>query len=298
MKLSVTLALSILLLASTASVPAQTPGTAVTSTQSAQLQLTQKTDAPGVSLPPGSYSIRISDRLNDRIIVQLQRTGGKTVTSFLAYPNPGLRGGGYTGPITFLSGLKGRPALRGFGFSGGPVVEFVYPKADAVTLAKSNAVRVMAIDPASEGRVSLPNLTQADMTEVTLWMLTPTPVDPATSKPGIQAARYQAPAGVQNENATSAQAAPQVPSSGSASPGYSTQAQGTSTNGIASRTTKQTPRQTVQVASNTHIPRLRPKVQELPHTASSMPAISLVGLLSLSLGGALTLRRLKVIEKA
>ena len=297
MKLSVTFALSVLLLASSATVPAQSAGAAYTSTQPAQLQITQRTDAPGLSLSPGSYNIRISDRLNDRILVQVQKTGSKSVSTFLAYPNPALRGGNFTGPVTFASGLKGHPALRGFAFAGGPVVEFVYPKADAVTLAKSNDVRVMAVDPASEGRVSLPNLTQTDMTEVTLWMLTPTPVDPTTSKPGIQAARYQPPSAAQNEPSTaSAQNAP-APTPAPSSTTSSAQAQQAA---APASTYKPAPRPApaaVQVASNNHPARLRPKVQELPHTASNLPLISLAGFLSLCAGLLLTVRRVRTNQE-
>ena len=290
MNISVTLVLSTILLASTVPATAQGRGTAYTSSQTAQLQITQKTDAPGLSLSPGTYSIRISDRLNDRIIVQVQKMGAKNGTSFLAYPNPGLRGGSFTGPITFASGIKGKPALRGFGFAGGPVVEFVYPKADAVTLAKSNDVRVMAIDPASEGRVSLPNLTQADMTEVTLWMLTPTPVDPATAKPGIQAARYQAPASDQADASGSQLNTPAQPTV-SAQASYLPQGQSSAVAAAHSGSVRPAPRSAVQVASNNHPPRLRPKVQELPHTASNLPLLSVLGLLSFMFGGVLTLRR-------
>ena len=158
---------------------------------SASLQLSQKTEAPGVALSAGSYTVRIADHLNDRIIVQLQKTGSQTVATLLAYPNAAIAGSG-SGPVLFGSGLNSKPTLRGFTFAGGPTVEFVYPKGDAVTLAKANGVKVMAVDPASEGRPKLPQLTQSDMNEVTLWMLTPTPVQPGAPA-GIQAARYQAP---------------------------------------------------------------------------------------------------------
>ena len=55
--------------------------------------------------------------------------------------------------------------------------------------------------------------------------------------------------------------------------------------------------QTVQVASNTHAPRLRPKVQELPHTASNSPLVLLMSCLSLLFGGALTIRRVLPARK-
>ena len=289
MKLHAFFAATALLFASTGF--AQQPN-AATGSPSAQLQIAQTTQAPGTILAHGSYTIRVADRLQDRIIVQIQKSGSDTFTSLLAYPNPTLRGGSFTGPITYLTGLKGRPTLRGYAFAGGPVVEFVYPKADAVELAKANNSRVMAVDPASEGRVSLPNLTQTDMSEVTLWMLTPTPVDPTTAKPGIQAARYQAPPAT--DAAAPTQTASATPAS--APPAYTAPAQSASTTPAA---TAPVPRQRVkpatsapvQVASNTHAPRLRPDVKQLPHTASEQPLILMMGLLSLSGAAALGLRR-------
>ncbi len=248
------------------------------SSASAQLQIAQTTEVPGTSLSHGSYSIRIADRLQDRLIVQIQKSGSQTFTSLLGYPNPSLRSGSSAGPVLFGSGLKGKPTLRGYAFPGGPVVEFVFPKQDAVDLAKSNSIRVMAVDTASEGKVALPNLTQTDMSEVTLWMLTPTAVDPATSKPGIQAARYQAPVATEDratapsssDSTQSASAAPVQPSSVSS--------------------TRPATNAPVQVASN-HPPRLRPAIKQLPHTASSLPLISLVGWVSLLSAGCLALRR-------
>ncbi len=263
------------------------------SSQLAQLQITQPTEAPGLQLSRGTYSIHVADRLQDRIIVQVRKVGSKDGASLLAYPNPGLRGGSFTGPITFASGLKGKPTLRGYAFAGGPVVEFVYPKSDAVTLAKANAVRVMAVDPASEGRVSLPNLTQTDMSEVTLWMLTPTPVDPTTAQPGIQAARYQAPAGSQPAPVIQASVSepPAPPPPPPAQSAQMAQAQPSAPAHVYHPAPKASSSAPVEVASNTHAPRLRPNVKQLPHTASSLPLMYLVGSLSFVLAAALGMRR-------
>ena len=255
-----------------------------TSQPSAQLRVAQTTEIPGATLSPGGYSIRVADRLQDRTIVQIEKDGSSSFTSLLAYPNPRLRGGTFTGPVTFVTGIKGRPTLRGYAFPGGPVVEFVYPKTDAVTLAKANSVRVMAVDPGSEGRVSLPNLTQTDMSEVTLWMLTPTPVDPKTAQPGIQAARYQAP------NFSNAQSSAPEQSSAAAPPSYPAEARATSpaSNSSKAGSASSAP---VEVASNTRPPRLRPNVKQLPHTASNLPLIFLLGCVSLGLAASLTVRR-------
>ena len=277
MRFCVVLAASALLLSPIGHAQQQSAGSSIVSAPATPLQLNQTTEAPGVTLGRGNYSIRVADRLQDRLIIQIQKSGSDTFTSLLAYPNPNLRNAS-SGPVTFSSGLKGKTTLRGYAFPGGPVVEFVYPKADAVDLAKNNNVRVMAVDTASEGKVALPNLTQTDMSEVTLWMLTPTPVDPATSKPGIQAARYQPGTNVSPASASApAPASLSAAASPAPAPGYNSPGSGTTS----------TPAPAL-VASNTHTVH-RPK--QLPHTASSLPMIALGGVLSLFSAAALSLRR-------
>lgn len=282
MKLNAFFAASALLLPSTAFARQQNAAAGITSAQSAQLQIAQPTDIPGNSLSKGNYSIRVADRLQDRLIIQIQKSGSQSFSSLLAYPNPALRGGSFTGPITFVSGLKGKLTLRGYAFAGGPVVEFVFPKADAVVLAKDNNVRVMAVDTASEGRVALPNLSQTDMSEVTLWMLTPTPVDPSTQKPGIQAARYQAPPA--NETATNISPQPMTAPVVSNSASADTSAATASSVPRRARTAPVTPTP-VAAPRPAHV---RPNVKQLPHTASNLPLLVLAGFLSLF--GATTLR--------
>ena len=253
------------------------------SAQSALLTLSQKTDVPGASLGPGSYTVRVTDRLKDRLIVQIQKQKGGTPVTFLAYPNGGVGSGG-VGPILFDSGLKSKPALRGFTFAGGPAVEFIYPKKEAVTLAKANNVQVMAVDPASEGRPNLPNLTQSDLDEVTLWMLTPTPVQPEDGKPGIQAARYQAP------NPPAAPAPTTTVASAPASIPEQPSSAAPPTTNTAQVPAAKRPAPPVQIARNDR-PHIRPAVKQLPRTASDLPEIFLLGCVSLFSASLLALRR-------
>ena len=279
MKLCAVLAASALFLPPIGHAQQQSAVSNTAATPASSLQLSQTTEAPGVSLSRGSYSIRVADRLQDRLIIQIQKSGSDTFTSLLAYPNPSLRRTS-SGPITFASGLKNKTTLRGFAFPGGPVVEFVFPKADAVDLAKSNNVRVMAVDTASEGKVALPNLTQTDMSEVTLWMLTPTPVDPATSKPGIQAARYQPGTTVSPASASApAPASLSASASPAPAPSYSTPSSGAA------------PRPAPALVANNTRPAHRPIVKQLPHTASSLPLLAIVGCFSLFSAATLSLRR-------
>ncbi len=168
-------------------------------------------------------------------------------------------------------------------------MEFVYPKKDAVALAKDNNVRVMAVDPASEGRPKLPQLTQTDMNEVTLWMLTPTPVQPGETGPGIQAARYQVPA--QASAPVNQQAEATVP------PPPAQQATQTDAASVpASTTATQRTSAPVQVA-RLERPHIRPAVKQLPHTAGNAPLLYLATLLSFGTAGILSVRRRLVAAK-
>ena len=202
-----------------------------------------KTQVPGKTLKPGAYTIRIMDHLSDRMIVRIDRDG-KQETTFLALPVSSLPKPAAQGAIRLSNGPKGKDAIRGFAFPNGTLAEFVYPKEEAVGIAKANNTKIPAVDPASEGRSADPNLSSEDMKMVTLWMLSPQTVGPDASGGGIAAERYQAP--VQTASA----AAP--------------------------------PR-----------PKMRPVMKALPHTASSMPEIELLGLLCLSGAGWLSWRRMR-----
>lgn len=164
-------------------------GQSTPSGSSTRFNIATPTDVPNKTLVPGNYTIRIVDHLRDRMIIRVARQGTDEAT-FLALPVSGLPKTGKPGPIT-LAGSDGRQALRGFSFPDGTLAEFVFPKSDAVAIAKMNNTTVPAIDPASEGRVASADLPAADLQMVTLWMLTPTKVGPNDASPSIKAARYK-----------------------------------------------------------------------------------------------------------
>lgn len=174
--------------------PAVTASAQTGADQKAKFNVSQQTEVPGMTLQPGAYSIRVVDHLADRLIVRIDGPSGGTHSTFIGLPNTDLPKSS-SGIIAFDSGPDGGSAARGFSFPGGKTVEFVYPKADAVSLAKLNGTKVVAIDPASEGRVvnSTSGLSKDDMEVVTLWTLSSTKVSPNDAAPAIKAARYQAP---------------------------------------------------------------------------------------------------------
>ncbi len=160
---------------------------------SANFTVSQQTLVPGMTLRPGSYSIKVLDHLQDRYIVRIDNASGDEHSTFLSVRDPKVKSAGKTGAVPWSAGPDGNSALRGFTFgSNTPPLEFVYPKADAVAIAKVNDSKVPAIDPASEGRpAEVSGLTREDMEIVTLWLLSSSTVGPADSAPTIKAEKMQ-----------------------------------------------------------------------------------------------------------
>ena len=119
--------------------PAAGPGIAAPGTVS-QFQVTDKTEVPGHTLKPGSYSITVVDHLTDRMVLRVDGSDGKQEAIFLAIPGTNsLSAQGSAGPLDMKAGKGAHAALRGFRFQDGSTAEFVYPKAEAVSLAKANS---------------------------------------------------------------------------------------------------------------------------------------------------------------
>ena len=260
-----------------------------------QFQVTQKTEVPNTTLSPGSYSIRILDHLRDRVILQVAGKGNRVESTFIAIPAATMANAPM-GPILYSSGPNGKAALKGFSFPGGLAVEFVYPKGDAVSIAKANSTRVMAIDPASEGRAPAPKLSQNDMQMITLWMLEPTRVGaPDAKETAIAASKYQAPEPAASGSVETAQVQP-APSSAPSTSSSSYASPASSPSPAPSpRPRRQRP---VQLAQNDTPPpppartHVRPaNVTALPHTASSLPMLWMAALVSLISGALLSVRR-------
>lgn len=178
--------------------------------QSVHFRIDHQTEIPGETLKPGSYTLTVVDHLQDRAVVRIASASGSKSPLFLGLPNSGLTAASSAGPIPWDHDVDGKAALRGFSFSDGSTLEFVYPKTEAVAIAKANGNHVVAVDPQSEGKLDVPQMSKDDRQMVTLWVLTPTPVTGADSGPGVSAARYQ-PATSSGENRTVASVRPPRP---------------------------------------------------------------------------------------
>jgi len=239
-----------------------------------QFTISEQSKVPGLTLKPGTYSIRVVDHLSDRLIVRVDSAQGDAHTTFLGIQNGNIAKPSASGPVVWTKSPKGGTILRGFEFpGGGSVVEFVYPKADAVSIAKVNDSKVPAIDPASEGKVADKGLSKDDLEVVTLWLLSSTTVGPKDG-PGIQAEKYQAPA----QAPTQVAAVEPAPATASTA--------GVASGPAVSQPTYNAPAATTQPQQVARLHKPKPVIAKLPHTASALPLIWMLGGMCL-LGAAL-----------
>ena len=162
------------------------------SASSSSFTVSEPTQVPGLTLQPGKYTIQIVDHLSERYVVRVDGPKGHVHSTFLALADPLTPKPPAPGQALWQNAPAGKEYMRGWLFPGeAAVLEFVYPKGDAVAIAKSNNAKVPAIDPVSEGRPEeLKGLSKTDLELVTLWLLSSTQVGPGDSAAGIQAERY------------------------------------------------------------------------------------------------------------
>lgn len=229
----------------------------------------KRTQIPGEVLKPGTYTIHVVDHIRDRIVVEVDGAGGKDHKLFLAVPTQT----GLVGPVAWEKGPAGTTAMKGFNFPDGMAVEFVYPKATAVELAKANDAPVVAVDPDSEGKPEVAKMSADDRRIVSLWLLSLTKTGPDDKTPAIAAKHYEP---SEAQQGTEARNTSQPASAPAATP---------PANETASVSEPPAPRPAY------HAPKRKPVVAVLPHTASNVPLIGLAGIGALLLGGLLMLRR-------
>ena len=232
----------------------------------ANFTVAKRTQIPGDVLKPGSYSIHVVDRIKDRIVIEVDGSGGKEHKLFLAVPTQT----GLVGPVAWEKGPSGSIAMKGFNFPDGTAVEFVYPKATAVELAKANSAPVVAVDPDSEGKPEIAKMSADDRRIVSLWLLSITKAAPGDKAPAIEAKHYEAPDDQQGVEARTSAPAAAPPA-----------------NETASATEPPAP----PARAANRAPKRKPVVAELPHTASDLPLIGLIGMGAFFAGCVLMLRR-------
>ena len=228
---------------------------------------------PGKTLPAGTYTFRLADSQTDRHIVQvLEKDSQKLIATMLAVPADRAEADGDP-VVTFKETPSDQPpAVRYWYYAGERAGnEFVYPKDQAIMIARATGESVMSIDSSAS---SVDDMKKAEMSRVTGTEAAasastqpaqpPVAPEPTTTRPAQPA-----------QPATPEPTAPQ-----SATPQSTTPPATEPTTPPASAAP--TPDQDRPVGTSGR------SGDELPGTASELPAIALLGLLAL--GGGLTAR--------
>lgn len=255
---------------------------------------------PGTTLPAGTYAFRLAESPANRHIVQIfDRDQTKLFTTLLAVAAERDQAEGEP-VVTFKETPSDRPpAVRYWYYAGEKAGnEFVYPKSQAMTIARASGEGVMSVD--------------TDSTSIEDWKKgTPSRVT-ATAEQSATATSTASTASTGTSTATSTATTTAEPTPAPTSP-----MTGTATGTATTPTTEPAPAQPAAPVTTTapttaaepapapqtsappmvSAPSAQPEPvgtsgraasTELPRTASQMPAVGLVGLLAL--GGALVLR--------
>ena len=152
------------------------------------LQVGKQLQVPGKILKPGTYTISLEDRLNDRAIVRISGAND-TNDLFLTVPSDQVTGRSLHGLVLFKTSTDDE-ILRGWKCPNcSSPVEFAYPKLEAVKITDETTQPVLAVDPEYDKLPS--NLTAEDMKVVTLWLLSPERITASNKGEGVKAAKYK-----------------------------------------------------------------------------------------------------------
>lgn len=240
---------------------------------------------PGKTLPAGTYTFRLADSPSDRHIVQIfDRDQTKIFATILAVPAERNAPEGEP-VITFRETPSNMPpALRYWYYAGETAGnEFVYPKSQAMTIARASGEGVMSID--------------TDATDVTQWTGTPQRVtadaEPQTGTTASTATTTST-AATTTAQPTTTPAEPTTAPQPTATPAQptTTPADPTTTSQPATAPRASTPEPAPTTAPQTTDRPMgtsgRAEPSELPRTAGELPAVGLIALAALA--GAFALR--------
>lgn len=169
---------------------------------------------PGMTLPAGTYTFRIMDSMTDRHIVQIfDRDQMKLFTTLLAVPAERNEPSGDS-VITFKEAPVNMPPAVHYWYYAGEKAgnELVYPKKQAVLIAKASGESVMSVDSDS---ASVDGYKSGKMARVTS---TDTVEDTVTVPPPVAAAPEATPAPVTTPAPTSVSTSHELPKTASTLP--------------------------------------------------------------------------------
>lgn len=152
--------------------------------------ITEAMQIPQATLPPGSYSLSIEDRVRDRAVVRILSLNSTHDFVALAVNSRKLVSDNSKGIILFNAADAKLQILRGWVCPHcAEGLEFVYPKQDGAKITAETGQTVLATDPTLD---NLPDtLSAEDMKVATLWRLSPKRILPDHRGNGLKVARYE-----------------------------------------------------------------------------------------------------------
>lgn len=225
------------------------------------ITITEPLQIPGATLTPGKYVLKLIDSSSNRHIVQVFNEAETTViNTILAIPNQRLQPTGKSEFGFWEVPAGNTPALRSWFYPGDSFgQEFAYPKQEAEKLSAIVKEEVPSVS--DEEYAQSTKLTPAPE-QASTEVKTPEP-EPQAAAPAAEVAVVETPQAVETPAVVEEAPAPRAPDT-------------------TTRTEPVTPRpaETRAAVDNT-----------LPATASPLPVLGLLGLLSVGLGAAVrTLR--------
>jgi hypothetical protein len=240
---------------------------------------------PGTTLPAGIYVFKLAESPANRNIVQVfDRDEAKLITTLLAVPAERAEAAGDP-LITFKETPADRPpAVRYWYYAGEKSGnEFVYPKAQAMMIARASGESVSAVD---TDATDIESWKKGEVTRVTAntepQSTTSTSTSTTTSTATTTAPATTAPTTTPPEPAQPpASTAPATPTPTEPAP--------TAAPAPATPAPSMTARQPEQPAGTSG------RSEALPRTASELPTVGLIGLLALAGAFAISLARRSLV---
>lgn len=230
---------------------------------------------PGKTLPAGTYTFRIADSPTNRHIVQVfDKDETQIIATLLAVPAEKMEAEGDP-VITFKETPADRPPALHYWYYAGEKTgnEFVYPRSQAMAIAQASGEGVMAVD--------------TDSTNIDDWKGTPTRVTATGQNPASSTTSSSTTSSDTTPTTAQPTTTPE-PTPQSAAPTTPPQSQPSTAPPTAPQASAPTAAPATPAEPDRPVGTSGRPASELPHTASSMPAVGLVGLLACA--GALAIR--------
>lgn len=252
-----------------------TPASAQTADQRVIFSFNQPVTLPGKTLPAGKYLFRIHDSLSNRHVVQVFSEDGRQLyATFLTIPAQRFEPSSEP-EIRFMeTAANTPPAIKTWWYPGTPIGhEFIYPKEQALRLARSASEPVLTTQTATTDTSSTEEIRSADLARVSASGSESAVT--ADAKPAAST-----PTGTAQEGQLAASTIKLLETPLPSSPAATTASQPASDASSAQTASTSTSSSTESAPAATSAP----KRTSLPKTATNLPLVGAIGAALLATG--------------